>query len=172
MLVQAAVAEPYNRAVWRELHAWATLSGSRIKMVYVSIPPPGGKSMEGASSLVSGAWEVYSTIRARWQQGEFAKHFPQEKSYRHSLAEETEALKGAASKLADLRANREKATLVAQDAAATELLKLYDAGLIEPYVLFSLGDDGIAEDYSSYRQNNRTKLETYMDQFVVPARSH
>jgi tetratricopeptide (TPR) repeat protein len=174
MLVQAAVAEPYNRVVWRELRAWATLSGSQVNMVFVSVPPPGGKPAEGASSLdrnssVSSAWETYRAIRAQWQQGEFAKHFPQEISYRHTLAEEANALKGAAAKLAHLRANPDTATLVAQDGAATELLKLYDAGLIEPYVLFSLADAGIAKDYSSYRLDNRSKLQNYMDQFVVPA---
>jgi hypothetical protein len=35
-------------------------------------------------------------------------------------------------------------------------------------VLFSLGDDGIAQDYKAYRVKNRDKLETYMDSFVMP----
>jgi Tfp pilus assembly protein PilF len=178
MLIQAAVAEPYNRAVWRELHAWAMLSGSQINMVYVSVPPPndksaGGKSDSVQNSAVSSAWDAYRTIRARWQQGgEFAKHFPQEEAYRHSLAEESGALKAAAARLADLRAKPDTASLFAQDLAAAQLLTLYDAGLIDPYVLFSLGDAGIAKDYAAYRENNRSKLENYLDQFVVPARSH
>jgi len=173
MLIQAAVAEPYNRAVWRELHAWAMLSGSELQTVYVSVPAPAARSRDGASSLapnppVLSAWEAYRAIRGEWQQGgEFQKHFPQEKSYRHSLPEEANALMGAATKLAELRAHRDTAAFVAQDGAAQELLKLYDAGMIEPYVLFSLGDAGIAKDYSTYRQNNRSKLENYMDQFVV-----
>lgn len=173
MLVGAAVAEPYNRAVWRELHAWAKLSGSQINTVYVSIPPPDGESGIVRNSAVSSAWDAYRTARAQWQQGgEFTKHFPQQKAYRHGLAEESEALRAAAIRLVDLRARPDTATLVAQDSAATQLLKLYDAGLVEPYVLFSLGDAGIAQDYSAYRENNRSKLENYMDQFVVPAPSH
>jgi hypothetical protein len=48
------------------------------------------------------------------------------------------------------------------------LLKLHEAGVIDPYVLFSLGDDGIAKDYKSYRAKNRAKLEEYMDKFVMP----
>jgi hypothetical protein len=48
------------------------------------------------------------------------------------------------------------------------LLKLHEAGLIEPYVLFSLGDPGIARDYIAYRGRNRERLEEYMDKFVVP----
>jgi hypothetical protein len=39
---------------------------------------------------------------------------------------------------------------------------------MEAYVLFSLGDAGIARDYSAYRKGNRNKLEEYMDKFVVP----
>jgi tetratricopeptide (TPR) repeat protein len=177
MLIQAAVAEPYNRVVWRELRAWGKLSGSQINMVYVSIPPLGDKSADGKPDslqkpAVSSAWDAYRTIRTQWQQaGEFAKHFPQEKNYRHSLPEESSALRAAATKLSDLRANPDSSALIAKDLAATELLKLYDAGVIEPYVLFSLGDIGIAEDYAAYRENNRSKLENYMDRFVVPALS-
>jgi tetratricopeptide (TPR) repeat protein len=177
MLIQAAVAEPYNRVVWRELRAWGKLSGSQINLVYVSIPPPDGQSARGKPDsllkpAVSSAWDAYRTIRTQWQQaGEFAKHFPQEKDYRHSLPEESSALKAAATKLSDLRANPDASALIARDLAATELLKLYDAGVIEPYVLFSLGDIGIAQDYAAYRESNRGKLENYMDRFVVPALS-
>jgi len=178
MLIHAAVAEPYNRVVWRELHAWAKLSGLQINMVYVSVPTPDGKSAEGKpdslqTSAVSSAWEAYRTIRTQWQQGgEFAKQFPQEKIYRHSLPEESTALRAAATKLSDLRTTPNTAALIAKDLAASELLKLSDAGLIDPYVLFSLGDAGIAKDYATYRESNRSQLETYMDQFVVPVPSH
>ncbi|HEV2960288.1 MAG TPA: tetratricopeptide repeat protein [Candidatus Angelobacter sp.] len=178
MLIQAAVAEPYNRVVWRELRAWGKLSGSQINLVYVSIPPPGDKSADGKPDslqkpAVSSAWDAYRTIRTQWQQaGEFAKYFPQEKNYRHSLPEESSALRAAATKLSDLHANPDTSALIAKDLAATELLKLYDAGVIEPYVLFSLGDIGIAQDYAAYRESNRSKLENYMDHFVVPMPSH
>jgi hypothetical protein len=81
-------------------------------------------------------------------------------------------LRAAATKLSDLHANPDTSALIAKDLAATELLKLYDAGVIEPYVLFSLGDIGIAQDYAAYRESNRSKLENYMDHFVVPMPSH
>src|SRR6267143_3586423 len=38
MLIHAAVAEPYNRTVWRELHAWATLNNTSINKVYIGVP--------------------------------------------------------------------------------------------------------------------------------------
>jgi hypothetical protein len=57
---------------------------------------------------------------------------------------------------------------VARDPGLLLLLKLHDAGLLDAYVLFSLGDAGIAKDYSAYRAAHREKLEEYMDKFVVP----
>jgi hypothetical protein len=60
------------------------------------------------------------------------------------------------------------AELVAGNTIPGLLLELHDVGLIDPYVLFSLGDDGIARDYKPYRTANRTKLEEYMDKFVMP----
>src|SRR5215469_16810299 len=38
MLIHAAIAEPYNRMVWRELHAWAALNKMSIRRVLISIP--------------------------------------------------------------------------------------------------------------------------------------
>ncbi|HEX4604219.1 MAG TPA: hypothetical protein VH724_09515, partial [Candidatus Angelobacter sp.] len=49
------------------------------------------------------------------------------------------------------------------------LLKLHHAGVLEPYVLFRLSDEGIVKDYAAYRAANRSKLEEYLDKFVVPA---
>ena len=169
MLIQAAVAEPYNRIVWRELHAWATLSDNHINEVLIGVPAP-PKEVPGTSqpqSEVSAVWQAYRAVRANWQKGdEFKKRFPEEKEYRHSLAEESEALTVAATVLEKLKKDNHE--LLVNDSALTLLSKLYDAGLIEAYVLFSLGDAGIARDYSVYRAKNRNKLEEYLDKFVVP----
>jgi hypothetical protein len=50
----------------------------------------------------------------------------------------------------------------------TLLLKLYHAGMIQPYVLFSLGDNGISRDYEAYRAHHRDQLQAYLEKFVVP----
>jgi tetratricopeptide (TPR) repeat protein len=164
MLIHAAVAEPYNRIVWRELHAWATLNHTQINEVFVAIPATPG----GSSDLFT-AWQAYRTVRASWQQaGAVPKHFPEEKQYRHSLREEFEALNAAAKVLETLKADTKTEASVMKDPTASLLLKLYQAGLLEPYVLFSLGDAGIARDYAGYRASNRDKLERYVDEFVVP----
>jgi hypothetical protein len=176
MLIQAAVAEPYNRIVWREVYAWAALNKTQINSIYVSIPavPKDGEAASAKLNpqeppVVSTAWEAYRAVRTNWQQGgEFKKRFPEEKEYRHTLAEESEALLAAAKVLEKRREDKRATELVRNDQTSSLLLKLYEAGLIEPYVLFSLGDAGIARDYAGYRASNRKKLEDYMDKFVVP----
>jgi tetratricopeptide (TPR) repeat protein len=176
MLIQAAVAEPYNRIVWRELHAWAALNNTQINLTYVDlpVPPKGGEAPSGKrnpkqTAVLSTALEAYQTVRTNWQQdSEFKKRFPEEKEYRHSLAEESEALIAAAKVLEKLQEDKKTAELLTNDAPLTLLLKLHNTGLIEPYVLFSLGDAGIARDYAAYRASNRKKLGEYLDKFVVP----
>jgi tetratricopeptide (TPR) repeat protein len=171
MLIQAAVAEPYNQIVWRELHAWATLNNTDINRVFIGVPPP-PKDLPGANRQpheISAAWQAYYAARSNWQKGgEFKKRFPNEKEYRHSSPEEAEALTASAKVAEKLMADKKTTELLTNDAALTLLLKLQQAGLIEPYVLFSLGDAGIARDYPAYRAKNRQKLEEYMDKFVVP----
>lgn len=177
MLIHAAVAEPYNRMVWRELNAWAVLNHTRINRVYVGVPleqeskrPPGASPLSHSSNDVAAVWQVYRAVRAKWQGGGEAKRrFPEEKEYRHSLPEESEALTAAAETADMLATDPKTAGLTAADPSIGLLMKLHRAGLIEPYVLFSLGDAGIARDYTAYRARNRQKLEDYMDKFVVPA---
>lgn len=175
MLIRAAVAEPYNRMVWRELRAWATINKTEIKEIYIGQPAPirgqtEGGSAEGKPSSpdVSPAWQAYRSVRTKWQKGgAFKMHYPQETQYRHSLGEELEALTAAAQTEEKLRAARSDAS-AQEDTSLTLLLKLHRVGLIEAYVLFSLGDAGVARDYAAYRAKNRARLEDYMDKFVLP----
>jgi tetratricopeptide (TPR) repeat protein len=158
MLIHASVAEPYNRIVWRELHAWAALNKTRITQVFIGVPAE-------QKGEVSAVWEPYWAAKAGWQTGgEFQKHFPEENRYRHSLPEEVESLTA----VADRFLRRSRAGGLPSDPSFDLLLKLHKAGLIAPYVLFSLGDSGIACDYDGFRAKNREKLEEYLDRFVVP----
>ena len=146
-------------------------------MVYVG--PPAPKQEPASSPKPDGkqsppdfgpAWTAYRVVRTNWQEGDaFKKHYPQEAKYRHSLAEEYEALSAAAQTEEKLRNTGKSAAPAAADPSMDLLLKLHRAGLIEAYILFSLGDDGIAHDYAAYRARNRAKLEDYMDKFVVPS---
>jgi tetratricopeptide (TPR) repeat protein len=167
MLIGAAVAEPYNRIVWRELHAWASLNHTRIHEVYVSIPPAPAPGT-GRGTDLPPAWRTYHAVRTDWQHGTFAKRFPQEKAYRHSLPEESEALVAAADHSQRAMAVQDAGGTASLDQAMALLQRLQKAGFLDAYILFSLGDAGIARDYATYRGKNREKLEQYLDQFVVP----
>jgi len=169
MLIHAVVAEPYNRIVWRELHAWATLNHTRINEIYIGVPIEEKNKQAQGSPDISRVWRTYHEVRVNWQKGgQFKKHFPEENEYRHSLPEESEALTAAARVLRQNEQDNRVTELVTSDQSLSLLMSLCQAGLIEPYVLFSLGDTGIAWDYDSYRAKNRQKLEEYMDKFVVP----
>jgi len=102
MLIRAAVAEPYNKIVWREIRAWALINNTAFNVVYLPIPlvrrmvpssPPTG--FRPAPQLLS-AWRTYHAVIADWRKGgRFEKQFPQETVYRHSLPEESDALTAA-----------------------------------------------------------------------------
>jgi tetratricopeptide (TPR) repeat protein len=170
MLIHATVAEPYNRIVWRELRAWATLNHTEIREVYVSVPPaPKSAATDKSEDQFAKAWAAYRRVRESWHNGvEFQKQFPEEKEYRHSVKEEMEALK-AAVEVAEEQAKKEAGLEIrSADPAIALLLQLSRADMLAPYVLFSLGDQGIAWDYNAYRRKNREKLERYLNDFVVP----
>jgi tetratricopeptide (TPR) repeat protein len=171
MLIHAAVAEPYNKMVWREIRAWAIINKIAFNIVYVGIPLPKDNPASAGkeSANLASAWRTYYSVKSEWKKGgRFQNQFPQESEYRHSLPEESEALTATAKVLEKLKEDTKTAELVAGNASASLLLKLHEAGLLDAYVLFSLGDDGIAKDYPAYRAADRDKLESYMDKFVMP----
>jgi tetratricopeptide (TPR) repeat protein len=170
MLIQAAVAEPYNKIVWREIRAWATINHTAFNIVFVAIPLPQKAADAGKQPAeLLPAWRTYYSLKEDWKKGgRFQKQFPQAREYRHSLPEESEALAATAQVLHKLKQDPRSSEQVASDPSASLLLKLRDAGFLDAYVLFSLGDDEIAKDYFAYRTANRDKLEAYMDKFVMP----
>lgn len=171
LLIHAAVAEPYNKIVWREIRAWATVNHTAFNIVFVAIPLPHKAAADTGKQPAEllPAWRAYYSVKENWKRGgRFQKQFPQEPEYRHSLSEESEALAAAAQVLDKLRDDPKTSQQVAGDPSASLLLQLRNAGLLDPYVLFSLGDDEIAQDYNAYRAKHRDNLETYMDKFVMP----
>jgi tetratricopeptide (TPR) repeat protein len=142
-----------------EIEIPVKLSLSADKKLDVSFDPALRDSTDG-----SGAWEHYGLVRARWVAEDFAKAFPGEKVYRHTLREETEALRKAAEVASEgLKSGKTKSL----SSSLTALIKLNDAGLLEPFIFFTLVDHGIARDYPTYRQANRDKLRRYWKEFVI-----
>jgi hypothetical protein len=110
---------------------------------------------------------VYSIARAAWMTGaKFSEEFPNEKQYRHSLREESAALRlTAESVLTQLKEGKLKESSL--DVSIANLLKVHNDGLLEPFVLLAKADDGIARDYAEYRKNNRDKLRRYLNEYVT-----
>lgn len=171
--IQSVVAAPYTNATWRALLGWAKMA--KVNLTPVQIKAAGGVTKQEDKHITitmdptktdSGAvWLAYQMSRALWQTEKFKKTYPGEASYRHSLAEETDALQIAASVARELAAKNKKITA---DPDVALLLRLSDAKMIEPYVLLSAPDQGIAADYEAYRAQHREQLAEYLAQFIVP----
>jgi tetratricopeptide (TPR) repeat protein len=177
--IEAIVAEPYNNIPWRGLVAWSNASRVRLQRVHIetgSSATPNGESKvtitmdPNQPSEVAAVWFAYGGTRALWRQERFKKEFPQEAQYRHSLAEETDALTTAA-KVAEETGRKSADGPVAKDPNIQLLLRLYREQMIEPYVLLSAADQGIAQDYVEYRAKNRAKLQAYLGEYVAPDRA-
>jgi tetratricopeptide (TPR) repeat protein len=173
--IDAIVADPGNRNGYMGLSQWG--QNNKIGMAHPKIEIPVKLTMSGDKKLDvsldpalrdstdgSGAWEQYGVVRARWVAEDFAKAYPNEKAYRHTLREETEALRKAAEVASELLKSGKIKSLSPSLAA---LVKLNDAGLLEPYIFFNRADQGIVRDYVAYRQANREKLRRYWKEFVI-----
>lgn len=180
--IQGVIAEPYNPITWRALQAWAT--SNKLQLNRVHLDTPNNVSQTGEKNITvtldpkepeetSSIWLMYGLTKANWHGDEFKKHFPAEKQYRHSLAEEADALTTAATVWTEVnesdKKKKKKAPAAPKDPNLILLLKLYQAKMIEPYVLLNAADEGIAQDYAGYREKNRDKLEQYLSEFVVPS---
>ncbi|HKV38360.1 MAG TPA: tetratricopeptide repeat protein, partial [Blastocatellia bacterium] len=103
--IESFISEPYNKLARAGLVEWANKNGAQITHPEIDIPA--SVSSEGKDKMTitldpnvvsgkkrdgSSAWMIYGIARTTWVDRAFAKHFPNEKTYRHSLAEELAAL--------------------------------------------------------------------------------
>jgi len=174
-LIEAIVAEPYNKDVYRGVAQWAQVAGVQPSHPQIEMPAFKVKDDKGSIDIAlnpnvsdgSSALMWYGLSRATWTDGKkFAKAYPAEKTYRHSLAEEAEALRAVIEALTNHEKDGKIKSLNPQLAT---LKKLSQAGLIEAYVLFARVDDGIAQDYVAYRDKHRDKIRQYLGDNVLPA---
>lgn len=172
--VEAYINEPYNRLSGGGLTQWAQVTHTPIGHPDIEIPTSVAFNEKGeaqvnldASALIGGkddgssAWIIYGATRSAWHKDKFAKTFPNEKSYRHSLIEEAEALRAVLT----LAASDKKVKTLSP--ALTKLKRLDDAGLLEAYILLARPDRGIAQDYAAYLQQNRDKLRRYVVEYIL-----
>jgi len=172
--IEAYIVAPYDKGPGFALMKWAKANqvqighpkiqspnsvtpGKDSKNITINIDPASMDVKDGSS-----AWLVYDLNRASWQGENFAKHFPNEKKYRHSLAEEVDGLEKVATVVEELRKEIKKL-----DPTLATLVKLQHDGLIEAYVLLAKADDGIAQDFAGYAKDHRDKLRKYVEEYVV-----
>ena len=175
--IEAVIVEPYNRMTWSGLNQWAEAAGVQLGHPQIDIPTT-VESREGGNTQITvdpkvavkddpagtNAWNRYGFYRASWKLKEFAKAYPNETSYRHSLREEAAALQAVVE--AVKQAQKEK-KITQLDPSLANLVKLSDEGLLEPFILFALVDEGIAKDYYEYKKTNRDKLKRYLVEYVT-----
>lgn len=173
--IDAIIAEPGNRNGYMGLSQWGQRNQVGMTHPQIEIPVKVAVSDDKklsvdfdpalrASPDGSGAWEQYGVVRAKWVAEDFARAFPNETAYRHSLREEAEALRRVAETASALVKSGKVKSLSPSLAA---LVKLNDAGLLEPYIFYARVDRGIVQDYAAYRQANRDKLRRYWAEFVI-----
>ncbi|MFN7931308.1 MAG: tetratricopeptide repeat protein [Blastocatellia bacterium] len=172
--IEAFICEPYSKFALQGLVQWGQATSTKLAHPNIEIPSDVKFDEKGdakidlnASLLLSGAqdgsfaWITYGTTRSLWHKEKFAKTFPNEKTYRHSLAEEADAIRSVLS----LAIGDKKVKNL--HPALAKLKKLNDEGLLEAWILLARPDQGIAEDHAAYLKQNRDKLRRYVLEYVT-----
>jgi len=170
--IEAFITEPYNKFAIAGLVQWGQATKTSLAHPTIDIPTNVTFDEKGeakvnldANALLgnddgSFAWISYGATRSKWHNETFVQKYPGQK-YRHSLAEEAEALRSViALATSDKKTKKLSSALV-------KLKKLNDEGLLEAYILLAKPDDGIALDHPTYLKENREKLRRYAVQYVV-----
>jgi|SRR5215217_1010703 len=174
--VEAYIAEPYSRLTRAALLDWGEKAHITLAHPQVELPASVSQKQAGQTTLTldpnvfkkddksgsAAAWMTYGLIRASWPGTEFAKEYPNEKTYRHSLKEEVAAFRGALKVL-----DEKKGTDANLDPSLQVIRKLDKEGLLEAFILLALPDAGIANDFPAYRKTNVENLRRYVKQYVV-----
>jgi tetratricopeptide (TPR) repeat protein len=171
--IEAFITEPYSRFAVGGLTQWAKVTNTTLSHPEIDIPTSVSFDDKGNANVSlnptalegkddgSFAWIIYGATRTTWRQEKFAKTFPNEPAYRHSLAEEADALRNVVS-----TATGDKKVKTLSPSLAN-LKKLNDDGLLEAYILLARPTEDIVKDYLGYLKANRAKLIRYMKEYVV-----
>ena len=177
--IEGIVAEPYNHSSWVGLTNWLqrnklTINEVRLKdgssvtqkdekNITITIDDSAFQKKNDPNGV---AWMSYGMNRALWRGDKFKKEFPNELKYRRTMKEEADSLRLMITVLKEQK-NYAK-NLKNLDPALQSLIKIQEAGFLEPFVLLNRADNEIAQDYDAYRASNRDQIRRYLDEFVVP----
>ncbi|HET9366123.1 MAG TPA: tetratricopeptide repeat protein [Candidatus Angelobacter sp.] len=171
--VEAYITEPYNKFSHAGLGQWSDITKTKIGHPAIEIPSTFSVDNKGSANINidpntlmnstdgSSAWIVYGGVRVLWHKEKFAAAFPNEKTYRHTLAEETDALQSV------IRAATADKKLKKLSPSLALLKELDSKGLLESYILLARADEGISADYPAYLAQNRDKLRRYVQDYVL-----
>lgn len=168
--VEAFITEPYSRLSLQGMIQWAEITGAKLS--HPKVEPPEfkiGTDGKTESTITfnpnndgSIAWIGYTATRSEWYEKKFAKTFPNEKTYRHTLQEEAEALRSVINVAKEMSGKNKKI-----DPQVKTLMDLEKDGLLEAFILMALPDKGIAQDHAAYLRQNRDKLRQYVVKYVI-----
>ncbi len=164
--IEAFITEPYGELSPRGILQWAEATSAKLGHPKVDIPEikydANGKATtvmnENSLNEGSKAWLAYSLTRENWHKEKFAKTFPTEKKYRHTLQEEAEAIRSTLKSAKEQKLSHPQFEI---------LQKLNEDGLLEAFILMAQADNGIAEDHEAYLKSNRDKLRKYVLNYVI-----
>ena len=174
--IQGVVAFPYAKTSWVGLNGWLQRNHLAYNKIQIKLPQGPTTDDKGGTVITvdpasmkkndgGAAWLSYSMERSLWKNEKFAKEFPAEKSYRHSLKEEVDALSLVVTVFAEMQQNKK---IKEPDPSLMLLSRFRKEGLLEPYVLLIGADNDIARDYAEYQAVHRDKLIQFVDKYVVP----
>jgi tetratricopeptide (TPR) repeat protein len=177
--IDGIVADPYSNRSWMGLQNW--LKRNKVELNHVRLKDGAAVAQTDQKNITitidnsaftkkndpNGlAWMTYGGSRASWRGDQFKKEFPNEPKYRRTLKEESDSL-GLMITVLKEQKDYEK-QLRNLDPSLQSLIKIQEAGFLDPFVLLNRADAEIAQDYQPYRAANREKIRRYLDEFVVP----
>lgn len=163
--IEAFITEPYSQMSPRGMSQWAQATGAKLGHPKINFPEidfdANGQAIMAApvdKPDYNSEWKTYIATRVSWRKEKFAKTFPGETKYRHTLQEETEAIRSVLKSAKEQKLNNSQFEI---------LQKLDNEGLLEAFILMAQADEGIAEDHEAYLKNNRPKLRQYVTNYVI-----
>lgn len=169
LYIEAFIVEPYSRLAVSGIIQWAQITKTQVGHPKIDIPEIKSGTDGKANSTInlspkandgSLAWASYISTREMWRQAKFAKQFPKEKAYRHTLWEEADALRSVVS---SAKAFKPKML----NDQITMLAKMDQDGVLEAFILMAIPDQGIAQDHQGYLLGHRDKLRQYVLNYMI-----
>ena len=154
------------------LNRWLNANHLKLKKINIKVPDeyPIGKT--GTMIVVDpawlgkndggDAWLMYPRARRLWK-----KHFDESyiTGYRHSLAEEVDALSQV---VAAFNESLAKGNVKEPDPALMLLSHFQREGLLEAFVLLVQGDKEVSSELYRYQTQHRDKLMEFADKYIIP----